>query len=600
MKSGLRRLARAAAPSGPPVPLTGRSGQGSMIFDLGAGRASREAMMRAYSRSGTVFSIVSLLQQDAAKPRWHLYRKQPQDGRRRYSTGDMGSDQRTEVVQHAALKLWNRPNEFMSGFEFREGSNQHEELTGETFWVLNREVAAFPTSMWYVRPDRMQPVTDPHDFLIGWVYTGPGGEQVPLKADEVILEKLPDPLDPLRGAGPVSSVMANIEQQDYATRYQRNLFYNGADPGGIIQVPTKLTDRDFDQLITRWREAHQGIARAGRVGVLEGTDVKWIPGGQSNKDMEYMNLRLANRDELREAWRIHKTMIGTADDVNRANAQTAQEVHVAWQTIPRLERRRDTLNFKLRPMFGDDSVEFDFEDPSPVNQENANAELLAKSQAAQALIAAGFDPHDVLETVGLPDMDTTGQNLVQAQSAEDGSGDAGGAGIGDRLAQRERIAMKRDPKAKVLQQLAKDYPPGAMAWAHHAQWSGPVSLPVSHFKPDMKWLDLADPKHVADFVQEIAAGKKLKPVIAVKTPGRVKPHLVDGHHRYLAAEQEDVPVRAYIATVDADHGDWETMHDRQIDSPGTNKANLAGADMAALLRRVLNDGYVPVETGGRR
>ena len=362
-------------------------------------------MMRAYGRSGTVFSIVSLLASSTASPAWHLYKKQPVDGRRRYTTGDKGSDQRTEVINHAALSLWNMPNDFHSGFEFREGSNQHQELTGETIWVLNRDGTSFPTSMWYVRPDRMEPVPDPQDFLLGWIYTGPSGEQVPLTLDEVIIEKLPDPLDPFRGAGPVASILANIDQQKYATDYQRNLFINGADPGGIIQVDKRLADAEWDELIDRWREAHQGVARAGRVGVLE-SSATWIPSGQTNKDLEYGNLRLANRDELREAWRMHKAMLGTVEDVNRANAQTAEEVFTSWMAIPRLERRKDTLNCKFLPMFGasGQGVEFDYEDPSPDNREEDNGELTAKATAAQTLVNAGFDPDDVLEVVGLPAM----------------------------------------------------------------------------------------------------------------------------------------------------------------------------------------------------
>jgi HK97 family phage portal protein len=421
VKSGLRRLRNAAAPSGPPVPISGGGFRRGMMFDLGSGRASRETYMRAYGRSGTVFSIVSLLAQSAASPRWHLYKKQAQDGRRRYSTSDSGDDQRVEVVTHAALSLWNKPNQFSSGFEFREGCNQHEELTGETFWVLNTEVANFPTSMWYVRPDRMEPVPDPDDFLVGWIYTGPGGEQVPLKLTEVIHEKLPDPLDPFRGAGPVASILANIEQQDYATQYQRNMFLNGADPGAIIQVPGKLTERDFDELVERWRESHQGVARAGRVGVLENGITYAANAALSNKDLEYGNLRLANRDEIREAWRMHKSMLGTVEDVNRANAETAEDVFVSWMEIPRLERRRETLNHKLLPLFGTsgDGVEFDFEDPSQVNAEQAATELLVKSQAAQALVNAGYDPTDVLEAVGLPDMDVA-EKAVQAPVAPPG------------------------------------------------------------------------------------------------------------------------------------------------------------------------------------
>ena len=611
---------------GPPVPMSGRAARRGMMFDLGAGQGNRQAYLRAYGRSGTVFSIVSLLQQAAAAGTWHLYKKQPADGRRRYAPGDQGSDQRREVVQHAALKLWRKPNEFHTGFEFREGSNQHLELTGETFWVLNREVATFPTAMWYVRPDRMEPVPDPDDYLVGWLYSGPGGEQVPLKLDEVILEKLPDPLDPFRGAGPVASILDNIQQQDYATQYQRNLFLNGADPGGIITVPSKMSDRDFDELTERWREMHQGIARAGRVGLLE-NGATWSTEGQSNKDLEYGNLRLANRDEIREAWRMHKAMLGTSDDVNRANSETAAEVFGSQQTVPRLERRRDTLNRKLLPMFGDDTVEFDFEDPRAENREEVNAELIAKSAAAQTLISAGFDAAAVLEVVGLPDMPWTAP--AQMPQPDEQTDINPGRGLSNQarggfLNGREVIRVGEytgcnsgtgmPPQAakgaaeKVFQQVAEDYPADAIGWMHHADWLGPVFVPLDHIDPMMKWMDGVDPVHVQDFVQRRQSGKKLKPAILVKRPSHHKLLLVDGHHRYAAECELNEPLRAYVATVAADHGPWEQMHDRQYprlpghEGGGDAKNQLMpfgdAEQMAATLRRILGDGYVPVELEG--
>lgn len=375
-----------------------------LSYNLGNGSQDAETYMRQYGMSGTIYGIISLLAEAAATPTWKLYKKTPQDGRVRYSTADKGSDQRIQVVQHAAIQLWNNPNTLSSGFEFREGSQQHEELTGETFWVLDVE-AGFPTSMWYVRPDRMDPVADDDGYLTGWIYTGASGEQVPLLSGEVILEKRPNPLDPYRGAGPVASILPNIQQQRYATEYQRNLFLNGADPGGVITVPGNLTEPEFDELIDRWRESHRGVARAGQVGVLE-AGMTWTPNAHTNKDLEYGELRLANRDELREAWRIHKVMMGTSDDVNRANAETGEEVFVDWQVLPRLNRRRDTLNSKLLPLFGKGGVpvEFDYDDPSPTNAEAASMELFQKAQSAQVLVDAGWDRADVLEVVGLPSM----------------------------------------------------------------------------------------------------------------------------------------------------------------------------------------------------
>jgi HK97 family phage portal protein len=463
VKSGLRRLRNSAA--GPPVPMSMNTYARGMMFDLGAGRQSMETYLRTYQQSGTVYSIVSLLAQAGAGPKWRLFKKQPVDGRRRYSTGDTGDDQRVEVVNHAALSLWNQPNGFHSGFEFREGANQHEELTGETIWVLDREGGfSFPTSLWYVRPDRMEPVPSYDNYLQGWIYTGPGGEQIPLELDQVIVEKTPNPLDPFRGQGPVAAILPNIQQQRYATDYQRNLFINGADPGAIIQVDKRLTDREWQEFGDRWRESHKGVANAGRVGMLENGMTFVGSSSATNKDLQYGELRLANRDETREAWRMHKSMLGTVEDVNRANAQTAEEVFVAWSEIPRLDRRKETLNTKFLPLFYPQvtnpalvPVEFDYDDPSPVNQEAAINEMAAKVTAACALVDAGYDPHDALEAVGLPDMDVA-EKATQMPVAPPGwvpAPPAGGDGASADAPDGGPSARLRD-HARVLAQVMSD------------------------------------------------------------------------------------------------------------------------------------------------
>ena len=560
MRSALRRMRNQM--SGPPVPLATNYRRGN-VFDLGAGKASRETMLRAYGRSGTVFSIVSLLQQSAASAAWHLYKKQPQDARRRYASTDRGSDQRTEVVQHAALSLWNKPNDFHTGFEFREGANQHEELTGETFWVLNRELTTFPTSMWYVRPDRMEPVPDPDDFLVGWIYTGPAGQQVPLKVSEVILEKLPDPLDPFRGAGPVASILPNIEQQRYATEYQRNLFINGADPGGIITVPNKLSEPDFDELVERWRESHRGIARAGAVGVLE-NGATWDSGAMTNRDLEYGNLRLANRDEIREAWRMHKAMLGTVEDVNRANAQTAEEVFVSWMDIPRLERRQDTLNCKLLPMFGQSGVgvEFDYDDPSPDNREEDNGELTAKTAAFAALIGAGVDPDDAAEVVGLPAMAMVEKATQEPAlppgwvAVPPGGGAPGGSG-----------SSAPDEDAAAMNRLGREI----VALVTDATRK---RKKVPQLQPAKKWTpDGPDPCPVC--LGNAADGAI--PVGEPFTSGDMEPPAHPNCECHLTK------------TV--------MRHTRPVEMDGDGLA--AGDQLADLFRRVLSDGYVPVEVRHR-
>lgn len=408
-----------------------------------SGRTDNEVFLRTMGTAGTVFQIVSLLASSTAAAEWRLYRKPTRDGRVRYTTGDRGSDQRTEVLQHQALNVWNMPNPFFTGRRFREASQQHAELTGEQWWVIARDSrATFPTGMWLVRPDRMEPIPSAEKYLAGYVYTGPSGERVPLQPNEVISTVYPSPLDPYRGLGPVQSVLVDLDAMKYGSEWNRNFFINGAQPGGVVEVPTNMTDDEFDQFSTRWRESHQGVSRAHRVAILEG-GAKWVGTQMSVKDMDFSNLRDQSRDVIREAWGIHKAMLGNSDEVNRANAVTAEEVFSRWKIKPRLDLLKDTLNHQFLPMFGStgESVEFDYINNSADDREADNAELTAKANAAAVLVQAGFDPHDVCEVVGLPDMALIAPPAPVPAADTPDTAETGTAADGDNVSDQIRNAI---------------------------------------------------------------------------------------------------------------------------------------------------------------
>ncbi len=370
------------------------------------GGADPAAYMRAYGASGTVFAIVSMLARQTAKKQWHLYREAPQDGRRRYTTADKGSDQRTEVLKHQAMSVWNKPNAFMTGFMLREYAQTYLDLTGESYLVIQRDGrASFPTGLWPVRPDRMEPVPHTEKFLAGYVYSGPSGEQVPLQVEDVIMVKYPNPYDIYHGLGPIQSILVHIDAGKYSAQWNRNFFLNSATPGGVIQVDKRLTDEEWNEFTDRWRESHRGMGAAHRVAVLEQGAV-WVPNAHTIRDMDFAGLLDVSRDVIREAFAMHKAILGTTDDVNRANAQTAQEHFESFLITDRLDRWRDVLNCFYLPLFGStgDGVEMDHDDAVTANREADALELKEKASAAVSLVTGGWDPADVLETVGLPAM----------------------------------------------------------------------------------------------------------------------------------------------------------------------------------------------------
>jgi HK97 family phage portal protein len=397
----LRNLAASS-----PIPFADRwSGTGNGLY--GSGVQDRQTQIQAMNGQSTLFAIVQLLSTGSqAYGGWRMY-KTDRDGRVRYARTDKGSDQRIEVLRHQALKLWKRPNPFMTGEHFREIGWQHMELVGEWYWVINRGPSGrgVPLEIWPVSPARMEPVPDRKKFLAGWVYTGPSGEQIPLSTDEVIQIKYPNPGDMYRGLSAVQSLLADIDATKYSAQWSRNFFLNSAVPGGVVTFAKRLTDTEFNEFTARWREQHQGVARGHRVGVLEQGAV-WTPNTYTVKDMQFYELRTLGRDIIREAYRVHQAMLGQSTDVNRANAETAEEVHIAWHEIPRLNRLRTIANEFYLPMFGNTTLEreMDYEDPRPSSANEVNDELTAKTQAVTLLVDAGYDPHDALEVVGLPGM----------------------------------------------------------------------------------------------------------------------------------------------------------------------------------------------------
>jgi len=356
-----------------------------------------EAQMRAMGSVGTLFSIVNRLSNAVALVDWKLWRKAPSGLK----------EDRIEVTRHAALDLWNKPNAFMTRQELVEAMEQHIELTGEGWLSIARHGrSSLPLELWPVRPDRMMPVPHPTDFISKYEYTGPAGEKIPLELNEVIFLRTPNPLDPYRGMGAVQSILIDIDSTRASAEWNQAFFRNSAEPGGIISVDATLQDHEFDEMQARWHEQHQGVANAGRVAIIE-RGATWVDRKYTQRDMQFVELRQASRDTIREAFGVPAFVLGEVGDVNRATAEASKVLFAELLTVPRLERIKQALNNDLLPMYGPDTaaaLEFDYEDPVPPDAAARNAELTAKATAAKELIGAGLDSRAVLEYLDLPVM----------------------------------------------------------------------------------------------------------------------------------------------------------------------------------------------------
>lgn len=406
----MRSLGRALAGlvNSAPVPFVSHGMQGN----YGPGRARRQdqiAELDAMGASGTLFSIVNRTTTAVAKEVWHLHRARPG------GTCDADGCDATGVVRvekHPALSVLGKPNDFYTTQEYFESGQQHIDLTGEGWTVISR-LGSMPYELWVARPDRMIVVTDRSDFLVGYLYADPDGQEIPILKEDVLSIRMPDPKNPYRGMGPVQTILSNVESGNFSAEWNANFFRNGARPGGIIKLSRKMQDPEFYQLVERFNANHRGIANANRTAFLEEGD--WVDVKPANmRDMQFVETANLNRDTVLLAFGMSKFAVGVVEDVNRATADASKAWFGETITVPRLDRWRGMLNNDFLPQFPGDSagLSFAYSNPVPLDREAARNDKTAAAGVYDTLVRAGVDPTEAAIVAGLPPMKNTGVSVA--------------------------------------------------------------------------------------------------------------------------------------------------------------------------------------------
>lgn len=384
---------------------------------------SQSAHLDAMSASATLFAVVNRTTTATAKQDWHLHKPAPGQTCE-YGQGtedECGEVGVTQVEKHPALVVLNKPNPFYTRQELVESAQQHVDLTGEGWLVISR-IGRMPAELWVARPDRMIVVADPRDFLLGYIYCGPDGTEQPLRREDVLSMRMPNPKDPYRGMGAVQTIMAQVAGASFSAEWNANFFRNGARPGGIVKLSRRMSDHDFRQLVERWNLNHGGVTNANRTAFLEEGD--WIdPKPMSLADMQFVETSNLNRDTILLAFGASKYDVGVLEDVNRASASAASSDFAERMTIPRLDRWKGMLDNDFLPQFpGTDGFSFKYTNPVRRERAEKRADAMNSAEIFQILINTRVDPKQAAEVAGLPEL-TVGPEPapVVAAPAESGT-----------------------------------------------------------------------------------------------------------------------------------------------------------------------------------
>jgi len=333
-----------------------------------------------------VYACVTAIADDVASIEFKLYSIKP--------NGDM-----KELYEHELLDLLYRVNPFTTKFDHIHLTQQYLELAGEAPWLLDRTGGngGAPTAVYLLRPDRLTPLFDAKGLLNGYKYKKDDGSESKLDAEDVILIKYPNPAKPMRGRGTLEALRTTIAIDENAERYNENFFRNSATPDFVLKTDKTLEKDEIKRITERWDKKYRGTENAHKTTVLQkGVGVERLQ--MTAKDMDFLEQQKFTRDKILSIFRVPKTIVAITDDVNRANAETADYVFAKRTIKPKMERIIEQLNEFLVPLFGD-NLWLDFEDPVP---ENVEAKL---SRYNSALTQGWMTTNEVRQEEGLDNID---------------------------------------------------------------------------------------------------------------------------------------------------------------------------------------------------
>lgn len=255
-----------------------------------------------YAKSVWVFAAINAKLQNISGTPLCLYKEESNSTKKLIETGEL-------------YNLFLNPNPFTTMGELIRSTIGYLELYGDSFWIIEREnITQIPKEIYCFNSERFEPMLDKNNKWNGaWLYNPQKNNdiknKIPFAPWEILQFKYFNPYDDIRGLSPINASKLGVEQDYFASQYNKNFFKDGAAIGGMISVPESLTQEQFDRILGQFNERHQGYSRSHRIALIEG-DAKFTSSNMSQRDMEFISLKDVTRGEILAAFKTNEVVLG--------------------------------------------------------------------------------------------------------------------------------------------------------------------------------------------------------------------------------------------------------------------------------------------------
>jgi len=257
-----------------------------------------------YQKSVWVFAAINAIAQNISRVPFYIYEEKKKDIK-------------TVVSEGALYNLFMNPNPYMISSTLIFATIIFMELYGEAFWVLEgrKNVTEIPTEIWCVTPSRFEPLYDNNRQFRGyWEYTA-RDVKIKFAPHEILHIKYFNPYNDIRGLSGIEASRVGVEQDYFASKYNKQFFKDGVSLSGIVEAPDFLTDEQYNRLKMQFEERHGGYGNAHKVGIVEGGAEFKETKAMSQRDMEFSVLKNTIRGEILAAFKANEVVLGNYENI---------------------------------------------------------------------------------------------------------------------------------------------------------------------------------------------------------------------------------------------------------------------------------------------
>jgi HK97 family phage portal protein len=255
--------------------------------------------------------------------------------------------------------LHDAPNPEMSAVSFKESLQGQCVTWGNAFAEIQWDMDnGMPVALWPLRADMMQVGRDKETKEIIYSYRLPDGTTAKLPAYRVW--HMPGfGFDGLIGYDTIYLAREAIGMALAMEEYGARFFSNGANPGGVLEHPNKLSAPAQDNLRKSWNEMHQGLTNQHRIAILEeGMSYKQV--GIPPENAQFLESRKFQITEIARLLNLPPHMLKDLDRATFSNIEHQGIEFVVYTMAPWFTRWEETCNRKLLMPFERNIFFFEF------------------------------------------------------------------------------------------------------------------------------------------------------------------------------------------------------------------------------------------------